>query len=316
MPITASVITIGNFDGCHVGHVQILRQARLLADQNKARLVVMSFFPHPAAVLRPEYAPSILTNWDQRVSLLEELGADEVVQLKPTAKLLELQPLEFAQLWIAPRSATHIVEGPDFHFGKGRSGNLDVLRVIAEASGFEVVEVGPVRGVLTDNTEVVVSSSLIRNLVKDGRVRDAASLLGRPHRVAGTVIRGDRLGRQIGFPTANVECTTLAPGAGVYAGKALLPDGSSFAAAISMGTRPTVSGHEDRFEVHILDAPTEGERIANLDEYGWDISVEVVGRLRDQIKFGSVDELTEQLRIDCSRVGDALARTISAGAVS
>jgi len=316
MPKRASVITIGNFDGCHLGHAQILKQARHLADQNSARLVVMSFFPHPAAVLRPDAAPALLTEWDRRVSLLKGLGADEVIKLEPTPELLSLEPIEFAQQWIEAESATHVVEGPDFHFGKGRSGDLGVLRVIGEALGFEVVEVAPVRGVLTDHTEVTASSSLIRTLIKDGRVRDAAALLGRPHQVTGKIIQGDRLGRQIGFPTANVSCGTLAPGPGVYAGRATLPDGTKLSAAISMGSRPTVSGMEDRFEVHLLGASNEDDRLAGLDEYGWQISVDIVGRLRDQIKFGSVEELTEQLRIDCSRVNDTLNRTISAGAVS
>ena len=316
MPTGPSVITIGNFDGCHLGHASILKEARRLADQNNAQLVVMSFFPHPAAVLRPESAPPQLTDWNRRAELLRAAGADDVVCLEPTPDLLSLEPLEFVQQWLEPHGPTHVVEGPDFHFGKGRSGNLDVLRVIGEAIGFEVVEVEPVRGVLTDNTEVGVSSTLIRMLIGEGRVRDAAALLGRPHRVIGTVVRGDRLGRQIGFPTANVECRTLVPGAGVYAGTATLPDGSSLPAAISMGTRPTVDGFEHRFEVHMLGVQAEDDRVPGLDEYGWEISVDIVGRLRDQIKFGSVEELTEQLRIDCSRVNDTLSRTISAGAVS
>ena len=310
------VLTIGNFDGCHIGHAALIRRARTLADQNKSRVVVMSFYPHPAAKLRPEHAPPLLTDWTDRVGLLKDLGADEVVMLDPTDELLGLDPLEFAQQWIKPRNPTHIIEGPDFHFGKGRSGNLDVLRVLSQAFGFAVEEVQPVRGVLTDHAEVVVSSTLIRSLIQDGRVRDASALLGRPHRVTGAVVRGERLGRQIGFPTANVECQTLMPGAGVYAGCALLPSGETYHAAISMGTRPTINGLEDRFEVHLLNAPVDGDRLVGLDEYGWEISVELVGKLRDQIKFGSVDELTEQLRIDCSRVGDTLSRTISAGAVS
>lgn len=313
MPSGTSVVTIGNFDGCHAGHASLLKRARGIADKSGARVVAMSFFPHPASVLRPESAPALLTEWDRRCELLSGLGADEVIRLEPTDDLLKLDPLEFVQEYVEPLSPSHVVEGSDFHFGRGRSGNVEVLRVLGEAFGFEVVDAEAVRGTLTDNTEVTVSSSVVRTLVRDGRVRDAAALLGRPHRVAGSVIRGDRLGRQIGYPTANVDCQTLAPGDGVYAGWAHLPTGKSYPAAISMGSRPTVNGIDDRFEVYVMDAPAEEHRLAGIEEYGWRIGVDVVARVRDQIKFGSVEELIEELDRDCRHVRRALERTISAG---
>lgn len=308
-----SVVTIGNFDGCHIGHSRLIRQARELADESGSKVVAMGFYPHPARVLRPEAAPALLTTWERRCELLRELGADEVVRLEPTKELLGLDPLGFVQQFVEPLAPTHIVEGSDFCFGKGRTGNLDVLQVLGEAFGYEVVEVEPVRGVLTDNTEVVASSSIIRRLLRDGRVRDATALLGRPHRVTGTVERGDRLGREIGYPTANVACQTLATGDGVYAGWAHLPTGKTYPAAISMGTRPTVNGLDERFEVYVMDAPSDEHRLAGLDEYGWTIEVDVVGRIRDQIKFGSVETLIEELERDCRRVRLALDRTISSG---
>ncbi len=273
----------------------------------------MSFYPHPASVLRPGSAPALLTGWDRRCELLRQLGADEVIMLEPTQELLSLEPLEFVQQYVVPLYPSHVIEGSDFHFGKGRTGNLDVMRVLGEAFGFEVLEAQAVKGTLTDNTEVTASSSILRTLISDGRVRDAAALLGRPHRVTGRVIQGDRLGRQIGYPTANVDCETLTPGDGVYAGWAHLPTGKSYPAAISMGSRPTVNGIDDRFEVYVMDAPSEGHRLAGIEEYGWHIGVDIVARVRDQIKFGSVEDLIEELDRDCRHVRRALERTISAG---
>jgi len=297
-----SVVTIGNFDGCHAGHAELIRRARVAADRHSARVVVMSFYPHPAAVLRPGSEPPILTTWDRRAELLRSLGADEVVRLEPTKELLGLEPDEFVQRHLVPLSPVRVIEGSDFRFGKRRRGDLGVLRLLGEAFGFEVEEIGKVHATLNDETQIPASSTVIRELVTMGRVRDAQRVLGRHHRVEGVVHQGDRLGRQIGCPTANVICETLPPGDGVYAGTALLPAGQSLPAAISMGTRPTVTGSlERRFEVHILNATNDGHKLAGLPEYGWRLAVDIHAWLREQIRYDSLDELIEQLKRDCDR---------------
>lgn len=310
MPNGPSVVTIGNFDGCHVGHAQLIRRARAAADQAGARVVVMSFFPHPSAVLRPGAEPALLTTWDRRVELLKELGADEVLCLMPTRDLLNLEPDAFVEQHLLPLSPVRVIEGADFRFGSKRRGDLNVLRVLGEAHGFAVEEVDKVRATLNDETEIPASSTIVRELVNAGRMRDAERVLGRHHRVEGLVQQGDRLGRQIGCPTANVVCETLPPADGVYAGTATLPTGLTLPAAISMGTRPTVTGSpERRFEVHVLNADRDGAKIAGLPEYGWRLVVDIHAWLREQIRYASLDELIEQLKRDCDRTEEIIGRS-------
>lgn len=306
---SASVVTIGSFDGCHAGHAALVRRARELADRSGARVIAMALFPHPASVLRPGQEPALLTTWERREALLRELGADDVVRLEPTAELLALEPDMFVERHLLPLGPVAVVEGADFRFGRGRRGDIGVLRVLGGAHGFEVETLGEVRVTLHDESEVRASSSLVRELVRTGRVRDAACVLGRPHRVEGTVHQGDRLGRQIGCPTANVAAETLPPADGVYAGLATLPTGEAFPAAISMGTRPTVTGSpERRFEVHLLGVTNDGPAIAGLHEYGWWIRVDLHAWLREQIRYASLDELIEQLGRDCGRTLEIMGR--------
>ncbi|HED53968.1 MAG TPA: riboflavin biosynthesis protein RibF [Phycisphaerales bacterium] len=309
----ACVLMIGNFDGCHLGHRALIGRARAIADDARLRVLAMSFDPHPAEALG-QTPPPRLTMWNRRVSILHSLGVDEVIRLEPTHGLLGLDPEQFIESRIAPLHVRHIVEGHDFRFGRNRAGDLGVLRALGEGFGFAVHEIGPVPGVLMDHAEVLVSSTLIRWLIEQGRVRDAARLLGRPHIVEGTVERGDRLGRTIGFPTANMQCHTMPPGDGVYAGWAELPDGSRHPAAISMGSRPTVNGKEDRFETFIIDAERSGACIAGLPEYGWTLAVHLIARIRDQARFGSVDMLKDQLARDCRRARTLLEQRQPAGA--
>lgn len=300
-----SVVAIGNFDGCHAGHAELIHRARVAADRVGARVVAMSFHPHPAAILRPGSEPETLTTWDRRNELLRELGVDEVIRLTPTADLLRLEPDAFVEEFLLPLSPVRIVEGSDFRFGKGRRGDLNVLRVLGQALGFEVEEVEQIRVSLNDETDVPASSTIVRELLRTGRVRDAARMLGRRHRVEGVIERGDRLGREIGCPTANVACETMPPADGVYAGTATLPTGQTLPAAISMGTRPTVTGSpERRFEVHVLGAQNDGHTLAGLPEYGWRIKADLHAWLREQIKYSALEDLIEQLKRDCDRTLD------------
>jgi riboflavin kinase/FMN adenylyltransferase len=267
----------------------------------------MAFDPHPASVLRPESAPARLSTWEQRERWLREAGADEVVRLRPDAATLGLTPDEFVERLVQDYSPTAIFEGPDFRFGRGASGDVGTLRSFGATFGFSVEVVRPVTAELSDQSVVTVSSSLVRWLLEHGRARDAAALLGRPHELVGAIVRGDRRGREIGFPTANLETPCLPPGDGVYAGRAELPDGRVLPAAISVGTKPTCGGHGRAVEAFLLgvEAGSRGA-IAGLPEYGWPMRLEVVAWVREQVRFESVPALVEQMQRDSARVESIL----------
>lgn len=300
-----TVITIGNFDGVHVGHAALVARARAIADGagGMARVVAMTFDPHPLAVIRPGEAPGRLTTLSQRAALLGRAGADEVVRLEPTGSMLGLSPEEFVGNVVRDLQPLAIVEGPDFRFGRDRAGDMALLARLGEANGFITETMAPpVEVVLSDHTIVRASSRLTRWLLEGGRVRDAAAILGRNYEIEGEVVRGERRGRTIGFPTVNIKSECMAPGDGVYAGTATLPDGRRLAAAISVGTKPTFGGDARAVEAYLLDAPTDGGAIAGLPEYGWQIRLSYEHWLRDQVRFESVGALLEQMGRDCERI--------------
>jgi riboflavin kinase/FMN adenylyltransferase len=298
-----SVITIGNFDGVHVGHAALVRAARDLADRHAARVVALAFDPHPMTVLKPEAAPARLMPFARRAELLLTLGADEVHRLEPTAALLAKSPEEFIRTKVQRHGAVAFVEGYDFHFGKGRAGNNAVLAALGRGLGFEARVVDPVQVTLTDHTVVTASSSLTRWLLSHGRARDAAVVLGRPHEIAGVVGPGDRRGRTIGFPTANLHTSDMLPADGVYAAWAVLADLRRFPAAVNIGPRPTFAGMDRRVEAHLIGAAPDasGPNIAGLPEYNWPLRLELTAWVRDQVRFESVAALVEQLHRDAAR---------------
>jgi riboflavin kinase/FMN adenylyltransferase len=258
----------------------------------------MAFDPHPATILSTP--PPRLTSWYTRERLLRDAGADRVVRIEPSTELLALDPVAFVEERLLPLAPADVVEGPDFRFGRARAGDTGVLAVIGRAHGFRVHVVEAVTVPLDNLISPVVSSTLTRWLLTHGRVRDAAILLGRPHRVEGSVVRGDRLGRTIGIPTANLEPETMPPGDGVYAAEALLPTGERVLAAVSVGARPTVQGRTPRVEAHLLGVtadPATGA-IRGLPEYGWRLSLEVFSRVRDHARFESLDHLRSQIARD------------------
>lgn len=304
-----SVITIGTFDGVHVGHAALVRRARAAAGEG-VRVVAMSFDPHPAAVLRPGAEPARLTTFERRAELLRSAGADEVVRLEPTKELLGLSPEAFFSEVVAPYGPVAVVEGEDFRFGRGRAGGIETLRALGRGMGFDVHVVGPVEVALSDHTVARASSSMTRWLIEHGRVRDAAAVLGRPYEVSGTVERGDRRGRTIGYPTANVRTECLAPGDGVYAGVAHLEDGRRFAAAISVGTKPTFGEHARAVEAFLLrsDGGEAWAPLPGLAEYGWGVRLAFLGWVREQVKFGSLEALLAQMARDGERVREIVDR--------
>lgn len=308
---TPTAITIGNFDGVHVGHAALVRAARRLAGP-AGRVLALAFHPHPISRLRPGHAPALLSTFEQREAWLREAGADVVEQLDPTPELLSLDPESFVRSKIdrcrLARNHSWFVEGTDFHFGKGRAGTIATLQSLGPALGFGVEVVPPVEAALSDHLIVRASSSLVRWLVSQGRVRDASIVLGRPYEIRGLVTRGDQRGRTIGFPTANIATGHLLPADGVYAGLATLHDGATLPAAVNIGTRPTFSGADRRLEAHLM-LPAGGAWAppTSHPDYDWPISLRLVSWVRDQVRFDSAARLTDQLARDCDRARAALA---------
>jgi len=306
MTAAQQTICVGNFDGVHVGHAALVLEARRVA--GSGRVVVMSLDPHPAELLRPGSAPARLTTFEQRREFLLDAGADEVVRLEPTRDLLDQTPEAFVRDVMSGRGVKAFVEGPDFRFGKGRAGDIRTLRELGARLKFDVVTVEPVEVAITDHSIVRASSTIARWLLAKGRVRDVAAVLGRPFELIGEVTRGERRGRALGYPTANLKTPQALPADGVYAGLAKLPDGRRFGAAISVGTKPMFDGVDRVAEAYLLDVEREGNAISGLAEYGWTIKVDFLGWVREQLKLASVEALVEQMDRDCERVGEIVER--------
>ncbi|MDD4889207.1 MAG: bifunctional riboflavin kinase/FMN adenylyltransferase, partial [Phycisphaerae bacterium] len=242
-------LTIGNFDGVHLGHQRLIARAAELARP----VVVMSFQPHPMAVLNPRQAPPELTPVELRLRLLEQAGADAVLVMPVTRELLGLEPEAFVRTVVADRFRPRVVvEGPDFGFGRGRCGDIDTLAALGRSFGFGVEVVHGVQRLLPGHHEpVTISSTLIRRLIGGGAVDAAAECLGRPYRLVGRCVTGRGQGRRIGFPTANVAVESqLLPADGVYAGVAR-SGGGQWPAAISIGPAPTFEFTEPAVEAHL-----------------------------------------------------------------
>jgi len=285
----ATVLSIGTFDGVHRGHRALVQRARDRAG-SAGRVVVLSFDPHPLVALRPEHAPARLTTFQQRSEYLRHAGADDVACLEPTHDLLGRQPRQFIEDLVAQYQPTALVEGPDFRFGKARAGDVQTLGQLGTELGFETEVVPPVTCVLSDQTVTRASSSMMRWLLRHGRVRDVAAVCDRPFELFATVVKGDQRGRELNMPTANLkpDADVLLPADGIYAGVAARPDGLEYPAAISIGTKPTVC------EAHLIgyDGP--------LDDYGWAIRLRFTDWLRDQVRYDTVDQLVDQLQRDCA----------------
>lgn len=298
--MSRTVVTIGTFDGVHAGHAALIARAREFA--GSGRVVAMSFDPHPASRLRPEAEPARLTTFERREALLRGAGADDVVRLIPTDELLSQSPEAFIAQVVADVHPDVFVEGHDFRFGRARAGDVGTLGSLGEQLGFNVEVIESVEVTLGDHTVVRASSTVLRWLLAHGRTGDAALLLGRPYELDGVVERGDRRGRTIGVPTANLATPCMLPADGVYAGIAVLPDDRRYTAAVSVGDKPMFDGTARVAEAYLLDAPRDGSCIEGLDEYDWPIRLQIHGWVRDQVRFASVDALLDQIERDCARV--------------
>lgn len=290
--VAGGSLTIGNFDGVHLGHRRLIERAGELARP----AVVMLFHPHPMVVLNPRQAPPVLTPLDVRLELIAEAGADAAVVVAADAELLALSPERFVRELVAGQiGPSVIVEGVDFGFGLGRSGDVDTLRDLGRTHGFTVEVVPPVMRTLSGHHEpLAISSTLIRRLISGGSVDAAGECLGRPYRLIGTPVAGRGQGRRIGFPTVNLDVgEQLTPADGVYAGAAQC-GGQRYLAAVSVGPAPTFNFHQSAVEAHLLDFSGE------LDHRP--IAVDLLARLRGIRQFDSIGDLVEQVRQDVEQV--------------
>jgi riboflavin kinase / FMN adenylyltransferase len=300
-----SVVTIGVFDGVHVGHQRIVAGAARAAARLRLPLVVITFDPHPAEVVRPGSHPPLLCTVARRVRLLTGLGADAVCVLPFTLEFSRLGPDEFVRIVLVERlHARWVVVGENFRFGHRAAGDIALLAELGEKYEFRAEGVP----LLADGADTI-SSSTIRDLLAAGDVATAARDLGRPHRVEGIVVRGHQRGRALGFPTANLETPPYPaiPADGVYAGwlAALDDEGLETArwpAAISVGTNPTFDGRHRVVEAHALDRD-------DLDLYGTHVAVDFAARLRGMVRFVSAAALAAQMHVDAGQaralVGEA-----------
>jgi riboflavin kinase / FMN adenylyltransferase len=296
-----SVVTIGAYDGVHLGHQAIIAQVRRGADQLGAHSVVLTFDRHPAEIVRPESAPHLLTDLEQKLELLEETGIDATVLVRFDEAQANEEPQSFvSRVLVGCLGAQRIVVGDDFHFGSHRQGNVALLRGLGEQHDFDVepLELLP----REDGVDEPISSTAIRRALAGGQVELAAAMLGRPFQARGVVVRGDQRGRLLGFPTANVEVPNVIclPADGVYAGWYLLPDGHRQPCAINLGRRPTFYEHADHslLEAHLLDFDD--------DLYGQHARVEFTHFLRSERKFDGIDAIKAQLGHDVQHARSAL----------
>ena len=284
------IVALGNFDGFHRGHQAVAGAAVACARAEGRPALIATFDPHPVRFFKPDAAPFRLTTLDQREALFAQAGADAMLVFGFDAALAGLDARAFVeQRLIANIGAGGVVTGEDFTFGAKRSGNIDVLRALGDELGFSVETVGPVAF-----DGAAVSSSRIRQALQDGRPRDAAALLTRPFAIRGIVQGGAKLGRTIGYPTANLDLGTyLRPNYGIYAVRGRLPDGRVLDGAANLGIRPTFDPPVELLEPYFFDFAE--------DLYGQCIEVELIEFLRPEAKFDTLDALQAQMALDCDR---------------
>jgi len=295
VPFQKSVVTLGNFDGLHLGHQELIRMVIRRARELNGRSMVVTFRPHPLKILAPEKCPPLISIYEEKIQLFEKLGIDILVKIPFSLHFAEMSPRAFVKdILYDVLGAQEIFVGYNYRFGKGREGTTATLKKMGEEYGFNVREVGQI----SYNGEVI-SSTKIRHLLKDGEVEHAARLLGRPYAITGIVIKGDSRGKTLGFPTANIASKhAIIPSNGVYAVK-LLAREKCLDGVVNIGLRPTFDASTLAIEVHIFDF--------NEDLYGEEITLFFIGKLREEQKFETSEALIEQIRRDIVTAKEVLA---------
>lgn len=289
------VLTIGTFDGVHIGHQKIIQRLNEEAQRINGESVLFTFYPHPRMVLYPEnHGLNLIQTQVEKIDKLRRYGLDNVIVHPFTKQFSRLTALEFVRDYLVNRlHVKKMVIGYDHSFGKNREGNLKFLKEVSETYGFEVIEIDA-----QEIDEVNISSTKIRKALEVGDLEKAREFLGEPYELFGKVVQGDALGRQIGFPTANLDVESevkLIPCSGVYAVNVLLDSGMIHEGMMNIGSRPTVSGEGKRsIEINLFDY--------HGDLYGQHITVQILKRFRDEVQFESVNELQSQLVKDESSI--------------
>lgn len=292
-----SIITVGSFDGVHVGHAKILSTLVNRAKERNCRSVLLTFEPHPRKVVSKDFNLRLLTSTDEKKRLISQLGVDEIIVIPFTKEFSQMSSDDFFNEFIIKKiGIKEIILGYDHRFGKGRDGDENKVRELGKLFGFDVITVPPVKfGDLT------VSSSLIRKELAEGRVKNIRDYLNRYYSITGSVSEGDKRGRLLGFPTANISVTDsdkMIPSNGVYAVRVIIGD-ETFNGVMNIGKRPTFQSIENTIlEVNIFDF--------EKNIYGREITVEFIDRLRDEQKFSSKDELIAQIEKDKKRALEIL----------
>ena len=287
-------VTIGNFDGLHMGHRHLLARTRQKAEECRMPCVVVSFWPHPLRVLAAAHAPPLLISREQRLGLFRHQGMDLCLELPFTPALAALTPEEFVREALVPLNAKELVVGYDFSLGKKRAGNAAVLAALGKKYGFALEQLDPV--IVGD---AVVSSTRVRDLLRSGRVWEARVLLGRFHSIAGPVLHGRAVGAGLGFPTANLAVpVNILPKDGVYACR-MRTEEAVWPAVTNVGVKPTFGALERTVESFLLDA--------DCDLYGKNVELAFVQRLRDEQRFNSPEELRLRIAQDVELARAVLA---------
>lgn len=286
---------LGNFDGVHRGHQKILDRVCRQAAERGGTPVVVTFDPHPPRVVRPDKAPPLLMTLDQKIEAFGRAGIQGVAVVQFTPDMARWEPETFVDTvlvdWLR---VSEVWVGANFLFGRERTGTFTLLKALGEDRGFRADKIDPVRF-----KDFVVSSTRVRHLIGEGRVDEAGALLGRQYSLDGVVVHGDARGRELGYPTANLETRNeLLPAYGIYATIAVI-DHVFYPAVTSVGIRPTIGDNRVMVETYLLDA--------SMDLYGKSMRVAFVRRLRDERKFDSLDLLTAQIGADCEAARQVLA---------
>jgi riboflavin kinase/FMN adenylyltransferase len=291
------VLTVGNYDGVHLGHQRMIGALRARAAELRCPATVLVFEPSSKEFIDPQGAPPRLTRWREKVAALSALGVERLVTLRFDDHMRAMTPQCFVdELIVTALGTRHMVVGHDFRYGSNAGGTIESLRAAGQARGFGVEQIAPF---VLDTMRV--SSTAVRERLERGDCSGAARLLGRRYRMMGRVVRGAELGRTLGFPTANLRLMRRkSPLWGVFAVRVFGVESQPLRAVASLGTRPTVNGSEALLEVYVFDFAG--------DLYGRLIEVEFIAKLRDEVKFGSIDAMVEQMKIDAAQARDLLSK--------
>ena len=296
--ISCAVATTGTFDGVHLGHRKILNQLVAKAKKVGGESVLLTFSPHPRIVLQPDVELELLSSENEKISLLENTGIDHLIIHPFTREFSRTQSLDFVREFLVNKiGVKHLVIGYDHHFGRNREGSFDHLKEFGPIYGFEVEEIAAF-----DIDQVNVSSTKIRNALAEGNVELANMYLGAPYSISGRVIKGNQIGRTIGFPTANIECDfmqKLLPADGVYAGK-LHVNGHTYNAMANLGSRPTIGSKQRKLEVHCIGT--------DIHLYESEVRFDLYKFLRGIEEFANLEALKKQLEVDKKEANLVLAQ--------